>query len=44
MGLGNHFESIARGVVDSRDVVYYLSTVGFFLYLNLKVLETGARR
>jgi len=44
MGMGNHFESIARGVVDSRDVVYYLSTIGFFLYLNLKVLETGARR
>lgn len=44
LGLGTHFESIARGVVDSRDVIYYLSAIGFFLYLNLKVLETRARR
>ena len=44
MGLGMHFDSIARGVVDSRDIVYYLSVIGFFLFLNLKVLETRARR
>lgn len=44
LGLGSHFESIARGVIDSRDVIYYLSTIGFFLFLNLKVLETKARR
>lgn len=44
VGLGTHFESISRGVVDSRDVVYYLSVIGFFLYMNLKVLETKARR
>ena len=44
LGLGRHFDSIARGVVDSRDVVYYLSVIGFFLFVNLKVLETRARR
>ena len=44
MGLGSHFESISRGVVDSRDVVYYLSVIGFFLYVNLKIIEARARK
>jgi ABC-2 type transport system permease protein len=39
MGLGNHFESIGRGVLDSRDVVYYLSVIAFFLFLNVRVIE-----
>jgi ABC-2 type transport system permease protein len=42
--LGGHFDSIARGVIDSRDVIYYLSVIVFFLYLNLKVVQTRARR
>ena len=35
LGLGTHFNSIMRGVIDSRDVIYYLSVIGFFLYLNV---------
>jgi ABC-2 type transport system permease protein len=42
MGLGNHFESISRGVIDSRDIVYYLSVIGFFLFLN--VCSLGSRK
>lgn len=38
-GLGTHFQSIARGVIDTRDIVYYLSVIGFFLYLNLVVVR-----
>lgn len=34
LGLGAHFQSMGRGVIDSRDVVYYLSVIVFFLYLN----------
>lgn len=34
LGLGAHFESLGRGVIDSRDVIYYLSVIAFFLYLN----------
>jgi ABC-2 type transport system permease protein len=34
LGLGAHFESIGRGVIDSRDIVYYSSVIGFFLFLN----------
>lgn len=40
IGLGNHFESVGRGVIDSRDGVYYLSVIGFFLFLNLRAVES----
>ena len=40
LGMGTHFESIGRGVVDSRDIIYYVSLVGFFLFLNLKIVES----
>lgn len=39
LGLGNHFDSIGRGVIDSRDILYYFSVIGLFLFLNLKSLE-----
>jgi ABC-2 type transport system permease protein len=39
LGLGTHFESMGRGVVDSRDIVYYLSVIGVFLYLNVNTVE-----
>ncbi|HLV31171.1 MAG TPA: ABC transporter permease [Chitinispirillaceae bacterium] len=42
LGLGNHFESIERGVIDSRDILYYISVVGFFLFLNVQSL--GSRK
>lgn len=40
LGLGAHFQSIGRGVIDSRDVLYYLSMIGFFLFLNQLSLES----
>lgn len=40
LGLGNHFESIGRGVVDSRDIIYYLSVITFFLFLNIRSIES----
>lgn len=42
LGLGNHFESIQRGVIDSRDIIYYLSVIGVFLFLNVQSL--GSRK
>ncbi len=39
LSLGSHFEAIGRGVIDSRDLIYYFSIIGFFLFLNLKTLE-----
>lgn len=40
IGLGNHFESIERGVLDSRDIIYYVSIIGFFLFLNVQSLSS----
>ncbi len=44
LGLATHFASISRGVIDTRDVIYYLSVTGFFTYLNLVVLKARARK
>jgi len=39
LGSGSRFESITRGVIDLRDLYYYLSLVGVFLTLNVFALE-----
>lgn len=38
LGISEHYRSISRGVVDLRDVVYFLSVVFFFLFLTHYVL------
>ncbi len=30
-GIDFHYRSVSRGVVDSRDIIYFLSVIGFFL-------------
>ena len=52
IGTGSRFDEITRGVLDLRDVYYYVSLVALFLALNVYVLEqlrwgderAGARR
>ncbi|MBI9051046.1 MAG: Gldg family protein [Anaerolineaceae bacterium] len=39
IGTGSRFESIQRGVIDLRDLVYYLSICGIFLLLNVISLD-----
>lgn len=39
LGLGSHFNSIARGVLDTRDILFYLSFIGFFLFLNVQQIS-----
>lgn len=39
LGAGSRFQSIARGVLDLRDVYYYLSVFGAFTVLNVFSLE-----
>jgi len=39
MGLGSHFYNISKGVIDSKDVIYYFSFIFLFLFLNTKVIE-----
>ena len=40
VGSGSHFESIERGVVDLRDLLYYLSLTVVFLTLNVASLDS----
>jgi len=39
MGLGSHFYNIAKGVIDSKDIIYYGSFIFLFLWLNVRVIE-----
>jgi ABC-2 type transport system permease protein len=34
-----HFDSVARGVVDLRDVLYFVSTAGLFLFMSIGTLS-----
>jgi ABC-2 type transport system permease protein len=38
LGIDHHYKSISRGVVDSRDLVYFLSVIVFFLFLTSRNL------
>ena len=40
IGTGSRFESIERGVIDLRDLVYYLSLSALFLTLNVISLDS----
>jgi ABC-2 type transport system permease protein len=33
-----HFESIARGLIDLRDILFYVTATGFFLALNVAIV------
>ncbi len=39
IGSGSRFDAIARGVLDLRDIYYYLSIFGVFTVLNVYTLE-----
>jgi ABC-2 type transport system permease protein len=39
LGTGSRFESITRGIIDFRDIFYYISIFGVFITLNLFNLE-----
>ena len=39
VGAGSRFDSIERGVIDLRDLIYYLSVAGIFLTLNVLSLK-----
>jgi ABC-2 type transport system permease protein len=40
LSIDGHFENIGRGVVDSRDVIYYLSVMGVCLLVATTSLES----
>jgi ABC-2 type transport system permease protein len=40
LSLVSHFYSIGRGVIDSRDMLYYLSVIFLFVYFTVRSVET----
>jgi ABC-2 type transport system permease protein len=38
ISLGTHYDSLTRGVIDTRDLVYFTSLTAFLLYINFHVL------
>ncbi|MDR1006099.1 MAG: gliding motility-associated ABC transporter permease subunit GldF [Bacteroidales bacterium] len=40
LGISNHYSSISRGVIDTRDLIYYLSAMALFLLLTKISLES----
>lgn len=43
LSIQKHFESISRGVIDSRDLIYFLSSTAFFIGLTVFKLEHKIR-
>jgi len=40
LGLNRHYVSMARGVIDTRDLLYYFSMIFLFLYLTTRAVES----
>lgn len=40
VGMSSHYNSILRGVIDSRDILYYLTVICLFLYFNVTSLKS----
>lgn len=40
LGMSSHFKSMSRGVLDSRDVLYFLSVTIFFIVLTIYGIKT----
>ena len=39
LGIHEHFKSISRGVIDTRDIIYFLSVIVLFLFLTKQQLS-----
>lgn len=40
LSINDHFASLAKGVLDTEDILYYLSFIIMFLFLTLRSIET----
>mgnify|MGYP005993740721 FL=1 len=40
-GINEHFKSISRGVIDTRDAIYFISLISFFLLLTKNQLRNA---
>ena len=40
LGLDNHYGGISRGVIDTRDLIYFATLIFLFLYLTVRSVES----
>ncbi|HRW62412.1 MAG TPA: gliding motility-associated ABC transporter permease subunit GldF [Bacteroidales bacterium] len=40
LGINEHYKSMSRGVIDSRDMIYFISVIAFFLFITKTVLQS----
>lgn len=40
LGMSSHYMSILRGVIDTRDLLYYVTLIALFLYFNVTSLNS----
>lgn len=40
LGIGKHLASFRKGLIDTRDVIYYLSLTAFALFLTVRAVES----
>ena len=40
LGINEHYVSMSRGVIDSRDVIYFLTLIGVFVFATRLVLQS----
>jgi ABC-2 type transport system permease protein len=40
MSFLTHFNGLVRGVIDARDVVFFLSLIGVFLFANTIIVDS----
>ncbi len=39
-----HLSNMSRGVIDSRNLIYFASVIGFFLFLSIQTIEVQRRK
>jgi ABC-2 type transport system permease protein len=39
LSIDYHLSNISRGVIDTRNLIYFISVAGFFLFMTVRVLE-----
>jgi ABC-2 type transport system permease protein len=40
LGIAEHYDSISRGVIDSRDMVYFIAIILVFILLTKTVINS----
>ena len=40
LGINEHYKSMSRGVIDSRDMIYFVSAIAFFLLITKTILQS----